>query len=143
MNARLKITGLEALNRKLQNLASERKQATILRKAARAGIGPVVKALKREVPVDKGGLKKSQDRKITGKGFKVSAIAGADVNYVDADGEHPGKVDHLVVHGHVAPDGTVVPPNDFVSRAADASMDEAHAKYADKLADEIEKLAME
>jgi hypothetical protein len=82
------------------------------------------------------------DRKITGRGFKISAIAGADINFVGDGGERPGKYDHLVIKGHVAPDGTMVPPNDFISRAAAQSRSAAEARYADKLKEGIEKLAM-
>jgi HK97 gp10 family phage protein len=137
----IKITGLDTLLRKLEALASQSKQKTILRKAARAGIAPVVKAEKAECPVDEGNLKRSLDRKIGGKGFKISAIAGADINYVGDDGKRPGKYDHLVVRGHVAEDGTVVPPNDFISRAGEQSRGQAEAKYTEKLMTEIEKLA--
>ena len=143
MSQAVKITGMDRLLKKLGALASESKQKVILRKAARAGIAPVVKAEKAECPVDKGNLKHAIDRKITGKGFKMSAIAGADINFVGDDGERPGKYDHLVVKGHVAEDGTVVPPNDFITRAANQSLGTAHDRYGAKLKDEIEKLATE
>lgn len=137
----VKISGLDTLLRRLSALASESKQKTILRKSARAGIAPIVKAEKRNCPVDKGNLKKAMDRKITGRGFRISALAGADINYVGEGGERPGKYDHLVIRGHVAPDGSVVPPNDFITRAADQSKAQAEAKYAEKMKEEIEKLA--
>jgi hypothetical protein len=139
----IKVTGMDTLLRKLAALASESKQKVILRKCARAGIAPVVKAEKANCPVDKGDLKRALDRKVTGHGFKISAIAGADIDYVGDDGARPGKYDHLVIRGHVTEDGGVVPPNDFITRAADQSLAAAEQKYGDKLKTEIEKLATE
>lgn len=142
MSLSVKITGMDKLLKQLDALGSQAKQKTVLRKCARAGIAPIVRAEKKNCPVDKGNLKQALDRKITGHGFKISAIAGADINFVGAGGERPGKYDHLVIKGHVAPDGTVVPPNDFISRAAAQSRGQAEAKYAAKMATEIEKLAV-
>ena len=141
MASRMKITGLDRLYKKLEALGSEKKMKPILRKCARAGIAPVVKAEKANCPVDQGNLKRALDRKITGRQFRISAIAGADINVVGENGERPGHYDHLVIRGHVAPDGTVIPPNDFIGRAADQSLGAAEQKYADKAASEVEKLA--
>jgi len=140
MMQNITIKGLNELLKKLENCGSEKKHKPILRKAARAGIAPVVKAEKAECPVDEGALKRSMDRKVTGHGYKISAIAGADINYVEGD-ERPGRYDHLVIHGHATEDGGVVPPNDFISRAAEQSLGKAQDKYVEKLKSEIEKLA--
>jgi HK97 gp10 family phage protein len=141
MAAGLKITGMDRLLKKLADLSSESKQKVVLRKCARAGIAPVVKAEKANCPVDKGDLKKSIDRKIGGQGFRISALAGADIDYVGGDGQRPGKYDHLVIRGHVTENGTVVQPNDFITRAANQSLPQAEARYTEKLKEEIEKLA--
>lgn len=141
-SVRYKISGMDKLLKQLEALGSQSKQKSVLRKAARAGIAPVVKAEKSNCPVDKGNLKRAMARKITGKGFKVSALAGADINFAGDGGEKPGKYDHLVIRGHAAPDGTMVPPNDFITRAAVQSRSQSEAKYAEKLASEIEKLAV-
>jgi HK97 gp10 family phage protein len=141
MASKIKIEGLDKLLKKLADLSSESKQKVILRKSARAGIAPVAKAERAECPEDKGNLERALDKKIGGKGFRISAIAGADINYVGDDGAKPGHYDHLVIRGHVAEDGTVIPPNDFISRAYEQSKAEAEARYTAKLKDEIEKLA--
>ena len=137
----IKVKGLNQLLRKLEELGSKRQCATTLRKAARAGIGPIVKAEKANCPVDKGALKRSLDRKITGHDYRISAIAGADINYTEGD-ERPGRYDHLVIRGHATEDGGMVQPNDFISRAAEQAGADSQAKYVEKLQSEIEKIAL-
>jgi hypothetical protein len=116
-----------------------------LRKAAQAGVTVLGKAVKREVPVRKGLLKRAETTKVSLKGLRAWAGAGADVAKLNADaqssqGKRPTNIDWLVEFGHMTPDGTFVPPSGAMRRA-ESALPDAEAKFVSKLASEIEREA--
>lgn len=133
---KLVVKGERELLAKLKNLGGAGAKRAA-RKAVNAGTQPMLKAVRAAAPVETGALKKAMAKKITGKGFNVNGIVGADANYVGDDGRKPVKYDHLVEYGHKGPDGTV-PPHPFIRSGYDVSVAAAREKYAEKLASEIE-----
>lgn len=136
------IKGADRLMKTLSSL--ERRGAKrALRKATSAAATVLTRAVKASVPVDQGLLKKAQDSKTVQRGYLMSAIIGANVARLKtdsaADPTRPTNIDHLVEFGHVAPDGSVVPPDSYMRRAADSAMPAAEARYVSKLAEEIER----
>lgn len=141
MGSRIEIKGMDDLLRKLKNLGSTTVAKKVQRKAIRAGTNPLLVDAKANVPVDKGDLKRSLTKKIIVNNYRCQGIVGADSDYVGEDGSKPAHYDHLVEYGHADPDGTVTPPHPFMRTTADEAMGEAQEKYAEKLAEEIEKEA--
>lgn len=139
------LRGFDKLLRKLEGL--ERKGAKrAMRKATRAGTAVLLKAVKKATPKDEGVLRKMQTSKVYGRGLSMAGIVGADVAKLqaaesDPRNPRPSNIDHLVEEGHVAPDGTFVPPTGYMRRAADSAMPAAAAKYTQVLAAEIEREA--
>jgi HK97 gp10 family phage protein len=129
----MRMKGDKALLKKLNNVAKSGAYKAC-RKAVVAGTQPLFKAVKSNVPVDEGNLKKAMVKKVSGKRGNYNGIVGADVDFVGENGEQPIRYDHLVEYGH---DG--VPARSFVRKGFDESGAAARAAYEAKLAAEIEK----
>lgn len=135
------VKGLEKLLKKLDRL--EKQGATrAMRKATRAGTTVLGRAVKASTPVDEGNLKRAQATKVSGRGLSMSGRAGADVGKLEADERRPTNIDWLVEYGHVAPDGTFIPPSGYMRRAETSAMPAAEAAYIAKLTAEIEREAL-
>ena len=114
-----------------------------IRKAVRAG-GTILKAaVKAEVNVEHGDLKKAQDVVVRNRGYRFTAVVGADVAKLQEkhgqDHTYPTNIDHLVEFGHMNPDGSFTPPSGYMRRAATA-MPAAQAKAESVLKAAIENL---
>jgi HK97 gp10 family phage protein len=142
-SVRMKIEGVEELLRKLATLASEKTATKLQRQAATAAIRPMRSAAKSECPVDEGGLKKSIDSKVSNRGLKVTAIVGSNTAVMEDGRKSTGKDEgpraarhlHLVINGHITPEGEAIPGNNFLGRAYDATAAQAEKIYSDKLAE--------
>ncbi len=99
---------------------------------------PILNAVKGRVPVASGLLRKSMVKKVTNRKTKAKGIIGASSKVTGPNGEQPFRYDHLVEFGHVAPDGTVVPPNPFMREGWEQSEATARTMYAAAMADGIE-----
>lgn len=141
----LDIIGDKSLKRKLQRL-EKREAKRSLRKAARKGLAVLRRAVRQATPVDEGVLRKAQDIKVIGRGLVIGGIVGANVQKLQAahasDPSRPTNIDWLVEEGHVAPDGTVIPPSGYMRRAAQEATPRALQAVEDTLRDEIEKGAL-
>src|SRR5690606_8106938 len=136
----VKTKGFDKLLRKL-NALSKTGARRAQRKAVRAGTAVLLKAVKAATPKDEGVLRRAQASKVTGRGLSIAGIVGADVAKLEADERRPSNIDWLVEEGHVAPDGTFVPPSGYMSKASAEAMPRAEAAYRAKLAEEIEREA--
>jgi HK97 gp10 family phage protein len=136
----VKMRGFDKLLKKLNRLAKSDARAA-QRKATRAGTSVLLKAVRAETPKDDGALRRAQTSKVVAKGTGASGIVGADVAKLESDERRPSNVDWLVEYGHVAPDGTFVPPSGHMRRAADQAMPQAEAAYVARLKSEIERAA--
>lgn len=139
----VKLKGFDELVKLLKNYPKkEGKKA--LRKAVRAGTAVLRAAVKKETPVDEGVLRRAQDFKIVGKGFRVSGIVGANVDKLrEAHAEDPARpvnIDWLVEEGHIAPDGSFVPPSGSMRRVAANAMPQAEAKATQVLRDAMNSI---
>ena len=115
-----------------------------IRKAVRAG-GTVLKsAVKAETPVEHGDLKKAQDVVVRNRGYRFTAVIGADVAKLQEkhgqDHTYPTNIDHLVEFGHANADGSFTPPAGYMRRASAAAMGAAQAKAESVLKAAIENL---
>lgn len=136
----VKVKGFDRLLNKLQGL--ERAGARrAQRKAIRAGTKVLLKAVKAATPVDEGVLRRMQTSKVYGKGLNLAGIVGADADKLATDEKRPSNIDWLVEEGHIAPDGTFVPPSGYMRKASAEAMPQAEAVYRQTLAAEIEKEA--
>lgn len=134
------VKGMSNLLKKLNRL--ERSGAkTALRKATRAGTAVLRAAVRAETPVDEGVLRRAVTSKVGGRGLSLYGVAGADVAKLEADESRPGNIDWLVEFGHVAPDGTFIPPSGFMRRAEASAMPRAEAVFIQRLRAEIERAA--
>lgn len=138
-SVKIQISGAKELISQLRHLQKESTAGKILRRAVNLATTPILQAARQECPVDQGDLRRAQTKKVSGKRLTYNGIVGADANYVGEDGSKPSHYDHLVEDGHVAPDGTVVPPTGYLRRAWDQSIATAQAKYETTLAEGIEK----
>lgn len=115
-----------------------------LRKAINNGTAELRKAVKAGTPVDQGVLNRAQDSKVSVKGERGYGIVGANVDKLKAasaaDPARPTNIDWLVENGHVAPNGTFVPPSGFMRRAAREAMPAAEARAIAVLKTEIDKM---
>lgn len=137
----VKAKGFEQLKRKLDRL--EKKAARrVNRRAIRSATAVLLKAVKKATPKDEGVLRRMQTSKVFGKGLSLSGIVGADVTKLqeaESSGQRPSNIDWLVEEGHVAPDGTFVPPSGHMRRAQAEATPRALAVYRQKLAEGIEQ----
>lgn len=132
--------GFDKLTKKLNHLHRYAARRA-MRKATRAGTTVLLKAVRAATPKDEGILRKAQSSKIHGRKSNIAGIVGADVAKLEADERRPSNIDWLVEEGHVAPDGTFVPPAGYMKRASAEAMPRAESAYRAKLAEEIEKEA--
>jgi hypothetical protein len=127
---------LDRLQKQLERLGKKGARRA-MRRATRSATAVLAKAVKSEVPVDEGLLRKAMSYKVSGRGLKMSGIVGADVAKLQADNAsdatRPTNIDHLVNDGHVAPGGTFIPPDGFMQRGAEKGMPAAERKYIDTL----------
>ena len=138
---KFKVTGAAALEKKLKALAYEgSKKAN--RRAVNAGTTPLLRAVKAATPTDSGSLRRAMTKKVSGKGYAVNGKVGAARDYVGPDGQQPAHYLHLVELGHIAEDGTAVPPAAPLRKGYDSGVGPARAAYQAKLKDQIEKEAM-
>lgn len=141
----LDLIGDRATRKKLERLSfkSIRKAN---RQAIRFALTPVAKAIRQNVPIDEGDLKKATATKTFGKGLNVGGVAGADAAYraTDEDGNAkvPANYDHLVEFGHVNEDGSFTPPAGYQRRAAEQALPIAEKRYIQKATEIIEKEAL-
>jgi HK97 gp10 family phage protein len=155
------IKGAKQLIAKLRRLAKQSTAAKVERRAVNLATTPIVQAVKASCPDGEGDLAKSIAKKVTGKGFTVDGIVGADADYVSQEGtklkrveakaaiaageedlKRPSHYDHLVEFGHKDADGGSVAPHPFLRPGWDASIDAAKRRYNAALAEGIEKEAM-
>lgn len=136
--------GFDKLLRKMDGLTKQgAKRAN--RKATRAGTTVLLRAVRTATPRDEGLLRRMQASKLTSRGSSAAGIVGADVDKLkaaEASGNRPSNIDWLVENGHVAPNGTFIPPSGYMRRAAATAMPAAESAYRSKLAQEIEQEAM-
>ena len=139
----VKLQGFDQLIKTLQTYGNKTAKAAG-RKAVRAGTTVLKSAIKSEVPVDEGLLKKTIDLSVSSKGGTFRGKVGADVADLKADHEsdhdRPNNIDYLVNDGHVAPDGRFVPPNGFMQRGAAKGMPAAQAKAEQVLTKAIDDM---
>lgn len=147
MGKRIKVEGDKKLIKKLLRLADRKTIKKINRKATNVAATPLVKAVKRNVPVDTGLLKKAIAKKLTAyvRSFSYNAIVGADVGVraTDEDGNEyiPANIDHLVEYGFAHPGGTHVPARSFLRKGWEEGIGDAQKRLNAKLKEEIEKAA--
>ena len=138
------IKGADAFKRQIEALTKTGAKR-VLRKATRAAVAVLAKAVKAETPKDDGNLRRAQGSRVSGKGFSMRGVVGADVDKLKADNaqdkNYPTNIDHLVNFGHVTPDGRFVAPNGYMQRGAAAGMPAAEAKYVTALGAGIEQEA--
>ncbi|MEM6560039.1 MAG: HK97-gp10 family putative phage morphogenesis protein [Planctomycetota bacterium] len=141
----LHLQGDRALQKALRKLG-DKAARKVSRSAVSAAATPVAKAARRNAPKESGLLRKSIGRRVrtyTERGT-VIALVGPRRNF---SGEHegerrvPANYAHLVENGHLAPDGSFVPPKPFLRPALDASKGEAMNKLRQKTAEGIEREA--
>jgi len=115
-----------------------------MRKAVRAGTTIIKAAVKADMTVDKGLLKKAEDMRLVTNGMRFIGVAGANKAKLEAahtiDGR-PTNIDWLVNFGHVAPNGRFVPPSAHTYEAGDAAQPAAQARMEQVLTETIESLA--
>ena len=80
MGKKVKITGLDDLNKAFKRLA-ENTQGQVLQNAVRAGMLPIQNAAIEKVPVLTGNLRRSIHTEIEGSNTYVEAQCGTDVVY--------------------------------------------------------------
>lgn len=133
MSNRITVKGAEHLMRALNRLTTKvaRKHN---RAATRSAVGAMAKIIKPEVPKDEGVTRAATTYKVFGKGLNVGGVVGADIAKMQAGEERPYNVDWLVEMGHVAPDGTFVPPSGYMRRTAPSALARGERVYADRLA---------
>ncbi len=144
---RFVIKGHKELLRKLQNLGSASTAARVLRKVTNAATTPMLKAVRDNMPVASGGLKKAVAKKISGRNFKFNGRVGVDTSKMTTPtGEHekPERVArhlHLVEKGFEHIGGKVVPGQHPLQKGFDSSQAQCLAVYEEKLAEAIESEA--
>lgn len=128
------ITGVRRDSAKIErNLTKIRDRA--LKKSLRSSLAkagtPIVRELKRTVPVLTGSMKKAVGKRVwtNASEGRVGVIVGMRQNFVASD-EHgnrivPAKYMHLVERGFRHKGGKKVGPNPVVARAQSASIPEA------------------
>ena len=133
--------------RPLKGWTSQRVQRKVVRQAVNRALTPTLKAARNAAPEDTGLLRESLAKKTktyadTGT---IVGIVGPDkeTQGTDAEGKPrvPWRYAHLVEDGHVAPDGTVVPPHPFMRPAFDSTEEEMKQVMTERLAAGIEKEA--
>jgi HK97 gp10 family phage protein len=134
----IEVKGDKHLLKILQELNSKvAKQVN--RRAVNLATTPILQAVKQNVPVDKGDLKKAQTKKITSKGGQANGIVGADADYVSEDGSRPAHYDHIIEYGHIAQDGKHVPANPYMRTAWDSSIEQAREIHEKALQEGIDQ----
>ena len=128
-----KLTGDKGLERLLRELPG-RVANKVNRQAVTKATTPVLAAVKSAAPVDKGNLRRAMIKKVYSRKGRTNGLMGANANFVGPDGEQPFRYDHLVEYGHVAPDGTVTPPNPYMRAGWDASVSIAAETYREQMA---------
>lgn len=144
----MKIKGFEQLQKKLQHLEKNGARR-VLTKAMRAGIKPVLRALREEVPVDHGVVKRTMTSKIGGRGLRRFGIAGADAGKLEdlakldeaSPDKRPSNIDYLLNDGHINRDGSFTPATRFRDRAEARSIPEAADAFIAKANEELLKEA--
>jgi HK97 gp10 family phage protein len=143
----LQLEGDKALAKVFKTLGPK-VQRRVLRSAVNAATTPVTKAAKAKADASKqsGLLKKALGKKTKSysKSMTVVGIVGARTNVI---GEYkgkkrwPAKYSHLVEKGHIARDGSFVPPKPFLQPAMDETKAQAVNVMKDKLASGVAKEA--
>ena len=109
------------------------------RRAVNAGGTVMLRAARQEAPVGPtGNLRASMGNRT--RNYKESSTAVAVIG-ARISGAKRGFHAHLVHDGHIAQDGSYVPGNPFMDRAARRSERDAYKRMGDKLADDIRKEA--
>lgn len=144
-NAGIQLLGDKELMKLFRQLGP-RVQRRILRPAMNVAATPVVKAAKSKAAKRSGLLKKSLGKKV--KTYPdhgtVVAIVGprtSVVGEVKGRKHWPAKIAHLVEKGHIARDGSYVPPHPFLGLAFGESEGQALGVMKDKLAEGVVKEA--
>jgi HK97 gp10 family phage protein len=100
----------------------ERVQRRVMRQAVSAAATPITKAARAKAPKESGLLRKSMGKKVKTypKTMTVVGIVGPKTSII---GEHkgrkrwPAKYARLIERGHIARDGSFVPPQPFLGPA--------------------------
>lgn len=141
-----KVEGLAELRRKLATMGNQKTARKINRKAMRSGTAVMTKGIKNAAPVDEGILKKSIANKVAGRGMNITGIIGSDVAKLKqsaaTDKTRPTNIDWLTEFGHVAPDGTFVPPSGRMRATASATLPASERKIVEVIKAELEKEAV-
>lgn len=136
----MKLIGDKELERTFKQLG-DRVQRRVTRGAVNAATTPIVKAAKQKASASKesGLLKKSLGKKVRTY-VEKKTVVGIVGPRKDIVGEYkgkkrwPAKYGHLVERGHIAADGSHVPPRPFLRPAYDETQGEAVAVMSDKMA---------
>jgi HK97 gp10 family phage protein len=140
MKSGMHLSGAKELLDQLNEMGKQ--SIPINRRAVNLATSPIVRAAKRNCPVDKGDLRKSQTKKVYNRGSNAMGIVGADADYIGEDGQKPSHYDHLIEFGHETKDGKHVPANPYLRTAWEESINEAQRIYGEEVAAGIEKAAL-
>jgi hypothetical protein len=136
------IKGADRLIKKLKALGSEKTARRIMRRVTNAATTPLLQAVRAEIPVDEGSLKKSIAKKVIGRRMRYNGIVGSDISRLDEDGkEIAARHLHLVEEGFEAVNGKVIPGQFPLRRGQENAKARVASVYESKLADEIDKEA--
>lgn len=138
---KFELKGFKELIHTLKHLGGPKFARKANRRAVNLATQIILDAARSNCPSDKGDLKAAMIKKITNRGYHANGIVGADAEYVSENGDKPSHYDHLVEYGHQTPEGKTIPPHPYLRPAWDESIAAAQAKYAEVLAEEIEKAA--
>jgi hypothetical protein len=142
----MKIDGIDRLKKELRTLADPRTAKKILRRASTAAIRPMLQAVKAACPVNSGDLRKGLASKVSVKSRGASAIVGIDTARIEGgakatepnQGPRVARHLHLVLFGHITPEGKAVAGNNFMERGYNASHAQSLTVFESKLKEGIE-----
>ncbi len=139
------LTGDKQLKKLLKTLP-DKVQKKVMRAAMKAAVKPIQSAAQSKAPQDTGTLALSMGNKIRSYGrSKVTlGIVGPKTGFSsESQGERrvPAWYAHLVEKGHIAPDGSRVPPHPFMEPAADEQSGAAADAMTNKLSAGVVKEA--
>lgn len=144
----LSVTGDKQIKRLLKTLP-DKVQRKVMKAAMKKAVKPIETAAQAKAPQDTGTLALSIGNKVKSynKSKVTVGIVGPKTGFSsESEGERkvPAWYAHLVEKGHIAPDGTRVPPQPFLGPAAEeqegAAVDAMAGKLAEGVVREAKKL---
>ena len=140
-----RVEGDKKLIKQLKRLGSVKVAKRVLRKAVNAASQEVVKAVRRNAPVDTGTYKIAATKKVVGSDFNYTGIIGADAKakgpVVDGATRIPANYDHLIEYGYQLADGTNVPAQAPLRKGFEQAAPAAQRRLNEKLKEGIEREA--